>query len=146
MLAALVARRRSVPGSGSLTRKEGRYPVAGAGEVRSYTYWQASREFPTVGTNVARRRQRVRGIGASPAEARRRCNANYDAREEDRSAFTVVRGFGTELRQPVNINEPYRIGTQIAYSSLSPVMTVQPPGSKPSGSPPSARGFHPRRV
>jgi hypothetical protein len=42
--------------------------------------------------------------------------------------------------------QPHRVGTQIAYRVLSPVMTVQPPGSNPSGSPPSARGFHPRRV
>jgi integrase len=79
MLAGAVARRRSLHGSGGLTRKKGRYTVAGTGEVRSYTYWQASREFSTVGTNGAPRRQRVTGSGASPAEAWRRCNANYDA-------------------------------------------------------------------
>lgn len=71
-----MARRRAVPGAGGLTRKTGTYTANG--ERRRYTYWQASREVPA-DARVAGTRKRVTGSGPTPAEAWRRCNANYDA-------------------------------------------------------------------
>lgn len=77
MLAVAVARRRASPGRGGLTRKTGVYDVNG--ERRTYPYWQASREVPPEALPDDSPRRRVTGSGRTPAEAWRRCNANYDA-------------------------------------------------------------------
>jgi hypothetical protein len=66
---------------------------------------------------------------------------------------SIVAGIDIALEQEILWSytrfDDYRIDTQSAYSTLSPVMTVHPPESKPSGSPPSARvvgGFSPGEV
>lgn len=76
MLVAAMGK-RSDQGRGGLVRKTGTY-LAG-GEVRTYRYWQASREIPRELLAPGDGRRRVTGSGSSKAEAWRRCNANYDA-------------------------------------------------------------------
>jgi len=45
-------------------------------------YWQASREVPSEALPEGFERKRITGSGATPSEAWRRCNANYDAFRE----------------------------------------------------------------
>lgn len=76
MLATAMGK-RSDQGRGGLVRKTGTYRAGD--EVRTYRYWQASREIPRELLGTGDSRRRVTGSGSTKAEAWRRCNANYDA-------------------------------------------------------------------